>query len=73
MCIGIDATVGKAMVVEFTRNGENHRSVRWCSDATLIDDMTTGESLSILKARYAAHGAEVFKVSKMEVSEVCCD
>jgi len=73
MCIGIDATTGKAMVVEFTRAGEQHRSVRWCSDAGLLDDMTSGESLVALKARYEAHGAEILKVSKLEMIEINCE
>lgn len=70
MCIGIDITRGTAISIEFMRNGEHHRSIRWCSDETLIEALDD-DYIQDIRQRYTAVGAEVLKIASIETTEVC--
>jgi hypothetical protein len=64
------ANTGSSLVIEFIRNGEHHRTVRWTSDNTLLTDMQKQRQFEEIKAQYEQLGADVLKISKLETIEV---
>lgn len=68
----IDPTCGSAVLIEFERNGKPHRAIRWCSDETMVDELIEGGCLDRLRKDFAALGAEILKIAKIETSQICC-
>jgi len=64
-----DPTTGKAVVIDFIRNGENHRSFRWGTDIGLFDTLVEDEHyFQEIRKQYADCGAEVISIGVMETS-----
>ena len=75
MCLGIEPTKGKAVVIEYVRKGEHHRSVRWTTDKEFIEEMIKcGTYAREVIQQYSKAGVDVLSVAALDIahSELIC-
>lgn len=68
---GINFNRGVMIVVDFTRNGEQHQSIRWSSDPLACPKADCAHK-EALETFYKSIGAEIISIRKVEFSEICC-
>lgn len=71
MTFCINSGCGKAIVIEFERNGEIHRALRWTSDVELMDSLLEQQSYKDeLRQRFQSAGATVVSIAAVEMHTV---
>ena len=73
MALIIDPTEGRTVVIEFERKGVRHRSVRWSSDAELLETLMGGDNLDEIRRRYEEKGAVLLGISKIETNHIAVE
>lgn len=68
--MGFDQTAGSSIVIHFTRHGIEHKTIRWSSDVTLIDDLRSVGILEAIKKQYAEVDALVTDITRVEAMGV---
>lgn len=64
-------STGKAIVIEFERNGELHQAVRWTTDVEMLERLISmPDYLEELRQRFEATGAVLVNVSSVESQHV---
>lgn len=66
-------TNGSGIIIEFERNGEHHKTVRWSSDTDFVETCLSECCLGEIRSHYARHGATVLAISRIEVSKIALD
>lgn len=71
MTFCINSGCGRAIVIEFERNGETHRALRWTSDVELMDDLLAQQSYkNELRQRFQSAGATVVSIAAVELNTI---
>lgn len=71
MTFCINSGCGKAIVIEFERNGETHRALRWTSDVELMERLIADPSYKDeLRQRFESKGATVLSIGAVEMHTV---
>lgn len=64
---------GAALVVEYERNDEEHKTLRWSADTEILDILMDIGLVEKVKEIYRMANAEVTRIYKLESLEVCCE